>query len=75
MKKANFLIEKFTHYFIINKKNNMEKDKKSCGSCNKSSRTLEFTKTEKIYAGISVVIVFFTVYGIIEFTKDIISLF
>lgn len=50
-------------------------EKKGCNSCGKSKRGLEFSKTEKIYGAVAVVIVFFTVYGIIELVRDIISLF
>ena len=50
-------------------------EKKGCNSCGKSKRGLEFSKREKILAGVAVAILFFTVYGIIELTKSIISLF
>jgi len=53
----------------------MEQEKKGCNSCGKSQRGLEFTKREKILAGVAVVILFLTVYGIIELAKGIISLF
>ena len=53
----------------------MGQEKKGCNSCGKSQRGLEFTKREKILAGVAVVILFLTVYGIIELAKGIISLF
>ena len=53
----------------------METEKKGCSRCGKNGGTFEFSRKEKIYAGIAVAIVFFSVYGVIEFVKDIISLF
>lgn len=53
----------------------MEQEKKGCSRCNKNTKGLEFTKTEKTYALIAVGIAFFAIYGIVEFVKSIISLF
>lgn len=50
-------------------------EKQGCNSCGKNQKGLKFTKREKILAGVTVTIIFFTVYGIIEAIKGLISLF
>ena len=53
----------------------MEQEKKGFSRCGKNAEGFQFTRREKIYSGIAIFIVFFTVYGVIELIKNIISIF
>lgn len=50
-------------------------EKKSCSSCKNKREGFVLSKQEKNYVYASIGIIFFTVYGIIQLVKDIISLF